>query len=151
METKDIIAMLHKNRLMRSPEEVTAFDRALAALPEDQAPTSDYLYELFMVFDDRCEHQEVMWGLLHFIESFDDENFFQAFIKAVPDMVSKAAEWVEIFHARILNSDASRDAFKEILSTADSASQNAIRLILKKIASNEPPPLATHALSVLSL
>lgn len=150
MKTEDIIQILHNNRLMRTPEQVRAFDDALASLPEDQEPTSEYLRELFMVFDDACEQKEVMWGLLHFIESFDDESFFRAFTDAIPGMVGKAAEWTEIFQARILNSDASRETFKEILPTLNPASQAVIRQILNKIASSELPPLATHASSALS-
>ncbi len=149
MRTKELIKVLQKNKLMLTSEEAAAFDNALAELPEYDEPMDEYSNNLFGVFDDGCEHQEVMWGLLHFVESFNDDIFFNSLIKATPKMSRNAQEWLEIFYARVLNSNKSRPVFKSFLSNAYLADQSAVNEVLQKIAANEATPLASHAASVL--
>ena len=62
MNVNLIIESLNANKFMRSGEEVMSFDLALAELALH--PNSEYLPALYLVFDDRFEQHEVMYGPL---------------------------------------------------------------------------------------
>ena len=62
--------------------------------------------DLCLVLDDETEQFEVMFGLIHGIESLYKNNIEEGLVciaKAVPKMINSAKEWVEILHYRILN------------------------------------------------
>ena len=71
MSENTFISILKANRLMRSDEEVTAFEKALFELARNTQ--KEDLPELHLVLDDQCQHQEVMFSLIHFLESFEVE------------------------------------------------------------------------------
>ncbi len=52
---------------MRSPSEIAAFENVLTKLAQN--PENRCLPKLHLVLDDRCQQQEVMWDLIHFLES----------------------------------------------------------------------------------
>ncbi|MEG4348717.1 Imm30 family immunity protein [Microcoleus sp. LAD1_D3] len=120
MSHNSLINVLETNRLMRSDEEVAAFENALAELAKN-SPIEN-LRELHLVLDDKCQHPEVMFSLIHFLESFDVKKQLQAFIKAVPQLIVSAPEWTKIIHDRILNDESARACYQDILSAVDSQS-----------------------------
>lgn len=63
------MAILQENKLMKTPEAVIAFEEALTELAHNRNP--DNLPQYDLVFDDHCQQPEVMFGLIHFIESFE--------------------------------------------------------------------------------
>ena len=69
MQGKDWLKVLEINRLMQSLDEVAAFEDALAQLAEEPDPA--LLSDLHLVLDDRCQQPEVLFGLIHFLESFE--------------------------------------------------------------------------------
>lgn len=89
-----MIEVLRRNRHLRSSEEVASFDCSLAELA--RSPRDDDLPALHTVFDDDCQQPEVMYGLVHFLESFDMRRQLAAFIEAVPEMSVQAREWAKV-------------------------------------------------------
>jgi hypothetical protein len=81
------INVLETNKFMRSPDEVTAFENALASLAD--RPQDEDLPDLHLILDDRCEQPEVMFGLIHFLESFDVSAQIQAFVTVVPQSIAR--------------------------------------------------------------
>ncbi|MEG3907918.1 Imm30 family immunity protein [Microcoleus sp. w2-18bC1] len=79
------------------------FEYALAELALHL--NSEYLPELYLVLDDRCEQHEVMYGLIHFLESFELKDQLQAFIDSIDPMIVNAKEWTMILIYGILNQD----------------------------------------------
>jgi len=106
-----LIEALEANRLMRSPDEVSLFEQTLEKLAQN--PDSADLPSLHLILDDACEQPEVMFSLVHFLESFDVQEQVQAFIQVMPDLVKRAAEWTAILHSRIMNDDVARSVFEE--------------------------------------
>ena len=149
MDKDGLIAELTANSHLRTPEEIRTFDKALEELSENSALESKDLSKLFMVFEDDCQDEEVMFGLVHFVEDFDLTDLLRTFIEVVPQLSAKAPRWTKLFHYRILNSDKARPLFKEMLRAADSATQGIIRKTLEEIATTESPPLSTRASFVL--
>ncbi len=127
------ISILEANKLMRSPDEVTAFENALASLANH--PQNEDLPDLHRILDDRCEQPEVMFGLIHFLESFDVSAQIQAFVTVVPQLMLVASEWTRILHDRILNDDDACCLYRDILHSLNSQEPSFVRQLLEESAS----------------
>lgn len=127
------INILKTNKLMRSPDEVTAFENALASLAD--RPQNEDLPDLHLILDDRCQQPEVMFGLIHFLESFDAPAQIQAFVTVVPELMLVASEWTRILHSRILNDGDACRLYRDILHSLNSQEPNFVRQLLEESAS----------------
>ncbi len=132
-----LIAILQANRLMRSDKEVLAFEDALAELAKN--PKSEYLPALHLVLDDRCQHEEVMFSLIHFLESFAVKEQIQAFIDVLPNLLTSAPEWTKIIYYRILNDQSAYALYIDILNSLDSPTRNLISNLLENITQERQP------------
>ena len=144
---RDEITILNANRLIRSREEFEAFEAALAEIAADPDPQD--LPDLFLVLDDGCEESEVMFGLVHFLETFERKPRLQVFLDVVPEMMTQAPDWVRVLHYRILNNDEAREYYKQLLRSAPAIQQQVVRPLLEEIAQNKKPLLAARAQAVL--
>ncbi len=142
-----LIEKMNANKFMRSRAEVIAFEEAMAELAKN--PKNEYLPELHLVLDDECEHYEVMYGLIHFLESFDEKEQLQALIDVAPKLIVRAPDWTKTLHYRILNDDSARAVYKELLHSANPESREIVYQLLKEIVTNESPPLSSRAEFVL--
>lgn len=147
MKENALIEKMNANRFMRSHAEVIAFEEAMAELAKN--PKNEYLPELHLVLDDECEHHEVMYGLIHFLESFDEKEQLQALIDVAPKLIVRAPDWTKTLNYRILNDDSARALYKELLPSANPESREVVYQLLKEIAANESPPLSSRAEFVL--
>ena len=148
MNATQWIEILNANKFMRSDEEAMSFEFALAELATH--PNREYLPALYLVLDDRCEQHEVMYGLIHFLESFELKDQLQAFIDAIDRMIVNAKEWAMILLYGILNQDLSRNLYSEMLHSTNSQNRDLCTTLLQEIATNEFPPLSSRAESVIS-
>ncbi len=137
MNENTLIGILEVNRLMRSPNEVTTFEQALAELA--QHPSNRYLPALHLILDDQCQQPEVMFSLLHFLESFEVKEQVRAFIQVVPKLVVHAAEWTSILYSRILKDVVACAAYEEILQSVDSKERKIVCQLLTEIAEKAEP------------
>ena len=117
---------------MRLKEEIFAFDNALIELAEN--PQGTDLQELHLILDNNCEQPGVMWGLVHYLESFDAKEQLQALLNVIPQLVISAPEWTEIIHYRILNHEPTRFLYQDMLKFADFNTQQIVSKILSDIA-----------------
>ncbi|MFN6539779.1 MAG: Imm30 family immunity protein [Nostoc sp. EkiNYC01] len=101
MSQNNLLAILRENRLMQTQQQVTDFENALAEIADN--PDEQNLSAYHLVLSDRCQQPEVMFSLIHFLESFDIEEQIAAFIQVVPQLMTDAPEWTRIIHDRILN------------------------------------------------
>jgi hypothetical protein len=111
MSQNPLIEVLEANRLLRSPDEVALFEQTLEKLAQN--PNSADLPSLHLILDDACEQPEVMFSLVHLLESFEVQEQVQAFIQVMPDLVNRAVEWTAILHSRVINDDVARSVFEE--------------------------------------
>lgn len=128
MSPNPLIDVLKANRLLRSPDEVTLFEHALEKLAQNPDPAN--LPSLHLILDDACEQPEVMFSLVHFLESFDVQEQVQAFIQVMPDLVKRATEWTAILHSRIMNDAIARSAFEEKVRSMNTQKQSEIHHLL---------------------
>lgn len=129
MTQDEAVNKLLSNRLLRSPSECWAFDDALMQLSN----TSDVelLSQLFQVFDDKAEHSEVMWGLVHYVEAFDTDVYLRGLAEATPQLLGTARDWLQLLHIRILNSEPDLTRYEALLPTLPELHQATIRQVLE--------------------
>lgn len=135
MGNKTQTALLQQNKYMRTEAEVAAFEAALAALA--RSPDPGDLPDLFEAFTDATAQNDVMWSLLHFVESFGIEKHFQALIQALPAMLPDASEWAAILHCRMLNSEKCRNYYKGLVGLRDGTAKQAVEMVLGRIRDND--------------
>ncbi|MEH1871586.1 Imm30 family immunity protein [Nostoc sp.] len=117
MNQNNLLAILRENRLMQTQQQVTDFENALAEIADNSDEQNLSAYHL--VLDDQCQQPEVMFSLIHFLESFDIEEQIAAFIKVVPQLMINAPEWTRIIHDRILNDDSACQVYQKLLHSAN--------------------------------
>lgn len=133
MSALDLIGILQSNKIMTSPEEARAFHYALVNL-SSQPLNNELLPALFSVFTDECKHIEVMWGLIHYIESYETESLIRILTDITPDRISNAREWLSTFYVRILNDEEARLNLKRIFPLLANENRDAVYEILTEIA-----------------
>lgn len=147
MPDRQDIARLHANRLLRSPEEVAAFEEALAALALERHP--EWLGDLHLAFDDHCVHHEVMFGLVHFLESFDLDAQLRAMLSVLPVLAEQAPDWVRILYYRILNDGQARAHLQRLILEDSGKGAAVSREILRQVVEEQHEPVSDLAQAVL--
>jgi hypothetical protein len=137
MSQNSPIEVLEANRLMRSPDEVTIFEQNLEKIAQN--PNLADLPSLHLILDDACDRPEVMFGLVHFLESFDVRAQVQAFVQVLPDLVKRAAEWTAILHSRLMNDPIARSVFEEEVRSMSDRNQSEIFELLSLAATKISP------------
>ena len=146
MSQTALITVLKANHLMRSPDEVIAFEQVLAELAQN--PSSADLPNLHLILDDACQQPEVMFSLVHFLESFDLKAQLRAFIQVMPDLVERAAKWTAILYSRILNDAIARASFEEMVHSMDTQRQDEIRQLLSSASTKSQTATAKSGQSL---
>ncbi|BCJ93783.1 hypothetical protein acsn021_13520 [Anaerocolumna cellulosilytica] len=144
MKIEDLTQKLVHSRLLQNEEQVQAFEQSIESIISMK--TSDCIKKLYLGFDDSTENDEIMFGLLHTIESFDQElGLEQSLIKlaeALRYMLPHAKEWAKIFHKRILNQEETRNAYATVISYADNATRDLVISLVNEIKIKNPEKFA---------
>lgn len=119
MEILFELTELKNNRLLRDENEVEKFEKSIENILEMKDVS--HIEVLCQGFDDLTENDEVMFGLIHAIESYDNIVDSEASLKVLANSIHKmlphAKEWLKILHKRILNHEPSLNIYKKIIST----------------------------------
>jgi hypothetical protein len=125
LDHKPLLEVLEANRLLRSPDEVVQFEQTLETLAQNPDPAD--LPSLHLILDDACEQSEVIFSLVHFLESFDVQEQVHAFIQVMPDLMKRAPEWTSILHSRIMNDEIAKAEFEDRVRSASLQGQSIVR------------------------
>ena len=97
---KEYSEKLIVNRLLRNDDEINAFEKARELIAERENPRDISI--LCQAFDDETEDYEVMFGIVHDIEAYDNisstEIATEQFVISIPFMADKATEWLEVYY-----------------------------------------------------
>jgi hypothetical protein len=126
----DHIESLRKVRQLSSHEEVLVFDEMLGQLGKKSLSPED-IQALLCIFLDTTKHEEVMYGLLHLIESHDTRCVIRALIRASPQMI-EGSDWLDIFIIRTMNSFDCREVLVRELDAA--INSNGGREVIRRIS-----------------
>jgi hypothetical protein len=120
----DILSLtqtLIENRLLRNQEEILSFEQTISSILNKK--DLNHIRNLCLGFHDATEHDEVMFGLIHAIESYDNlfssEQSLKELAASIPFMLPHAKGWAKTLHKRILNHDPSRKIYSKVISKSD--------------------------------
>jgi hypothetical protein len=99
--------------LLRSPDEVHAFDEALVSVAAVMDPRD--LPDLLAVFTDDADYFEAMWGLVHLVEDFEVRAEVEALVDALPRMAIAGPEWARLLHQRIANNPPAAEVYRDAI------------------------------------
>jgi hypothetical protein len=136
MDIRKLTQQLFDNRLMRDANEVRRFEQARLAISGQK--DSSLLPVVFGSFDDATEQHEVMWGLIHDAESFEQATYLLELALALPKMTPRAPEWRDLLMKRVLNTPPAAALFKKILQMLPAEAKRQNRKILAQMAKSSP-------------
>ncbi|KML32051.1 Imm30 family immunity protein [Rossellomorea marisflavi] len=145
MHDEELTQTLIDNRLLRNEEEITAFEQAISSILD--LKELNHIRNLCLGFHDATENDEVMFGLIHAIESYDDffdpELSLKALAESIPYMLPHAKEWAKTLHKRILNHEPSFKVYKKVISTADDSIKETVLQLVNEIKERHPKRFET--------
>jgi len=152
MNIENEVQMLIDNRLLRTEQETVRFEKAVAAiLKENQV---EHIKYLCLGFHDKTEKDEVMFGLVHAIEAYDDtfdsKTTFSVFADSLPSMLPHANEWMKILHKRIINHSPSREHYSYVISSANQAIKEIVFQQLNEIKAKNPVKFEASVMEFLT-
>ncbi|AIQ66556.1 Imm30 family immunity protein [Paenibacillus graminis] len=130
------IAQLYHNRLLRTELECEAFDLALEGLAGDMEDA--VIQQIFKVFDDDTEQEEIMFGLVHFVESYQMEMYLTQLLESLPDMLENARNWAIVLNQRILEDDLCRREYTDIAAGMTPRIKRSLAFLLEEIKEDNP-------------
>lgn len=140
MGTANDALILKENRLLRNNEEIERFENALENILNNKN-YKDIKY-LCSAFDDNTENDEVMFELIHAIESYDSifeiQDTMTEFVKFIPDVISHAREWTKILIKRILNDENSLQVYTEVFNSCDNNVKAILINLMNEIKVDNP-------------
>ena len=140
MNILDEVKILNENKLLRTNEEIEKFECAIENILSEE----DYrdIKYLCTGFDDNTKNDEVMFGLIHAIESYDriaDAKLtLKEFIDAIPSVYTYANEWIKIMNKRILNDENSFKEYIEIAKTCDEELKLILIELMNEVKKDNP-------------
>lgn len=129
-----LLEILKENRFMKTQEEINTFETTLAKLANNL--NEQDLPEYHLILDDQCQQPDVMFSLIHFLESFEVETQIEAFIKVIPQLMINAPEWTRILHNRILNDELACQIYQNKLHSINSKKPHFIYYLLEESVKN---------------
>lgn len=102
---------LQKYAKMETEEDVQKFELGIGAITETK--DQKILELLIDLFDDECPYYEVMYSLVHTIETYPKEIYVEAVLKKVGDGVEKYPFWIDCICNRIFNDSISLILFRK--------------------------------------
>ena len=92
----------------------------------------EIIIELFQFFDDDSEYDEVMYSMIHSLESLPTEIYLFFYFQALKDCINIAPLWMENLCCRILNTSDDAILFKKHMHIADKESLLKLFSIVEK-------------------
>ncbi|HJV31813.1 MAG TPA: Imm30 family immunity protein [Bacillales bacterium] len=140
MDINNQTRILIDNRFLRTQYEIQQFEQAIVSILDMNEV--DHIKNLCQGFDDATERDEVMFGLIHAIESynktFGSEKPLIKLAESLPNMLPQAKEWGKTLHKRILNHDLSRRVYAEVISNVDARIKNIVLQLVNEIKDKNP-------------
>lgn len=149
MDVKDELTKLYNSRFLRNTEEIEVFENAIQKIVELQ--DAKLISKMCRCFDDKCEDIEVMYGLVHAIEIFEGEEYFEQVIIATKDMLQTSKMWVRTIYYGILNDEPSRKIFINVLKNkVDNSNRTMVISLLEQIKDEKPKIFTDSVNEVIS-
>lgn len=132
MDVSKCVEILKENRMLRNDNEIENFEIAIEEILENGK-----VEDLYCGFDDKTEDDEVMFGLIHAIESYygaiEYEQYFSIFIRETFKIFKIAKEWVKVMNIRIINDDESLNRYISVANKCNNEEKLFLREVMKEV------------------
>ncbi len=134
------IEKLKNSNLLKSDKDINDFEEAITRI----VGVGDLICIKYLCagFHDDTEHDEIMFGLIHAIESFDQNyplyDTLKELAESVPLMFPHAKEWAKTLHKRILNHKSTLEIYVDVVSRSNTPTKNLIAEIVTEIKHKNP-------------
>lgn len=112
----DVFEKLKQYAKMESDEDIRRFEIGVWSLAETKDP--EVLKKLIDLFDDECPYYEVMYSLVHAIESYPDEIYVKTLISKIDWGLKSYSFWLVGLIASVWNHSRCCQIFKDNMSIA---------------------------------
>jgi len=93
---------------------------------------------LMPFFDDGEHYEELMFAIIHTMESFDAMEYVAQVIDYLPEFAKRAPKWCAIVHVRILNSTYFSEAYAESIARVSLSKRELLRMLLVDLMETRP-------------
>ena len=97
---------------------------------------------LIQFLKDESDELDLMWGIIHTIEIFDDAIYIEEILKTSSDLYKNSPEWSLIVFMRIINSAECKTELIRQLRKSSHSVKNTIKKIMEEINNESPEFLA---------
>ena len=124
-------------------------DRALMSITQENDPRS--VASLLLLLNDGFQFDEGMFSIIHTAEMFDDKNYVDGFIMAIPRLFKSSPRMASIVLIRMLNNDVTSEILVNFLAKANYCVKISVRALCASINEDDPDFLCkSHALLVVT-
>lgn len=102
---------LKKYAQMKTQEDIQHFEQGIWEQAQTQDP--EKLRQLIDLFDDACPYYEVMYSLVHAVETYSDEIYVPIVMEKAQEGVKKYPFWIYTLIVAIWNTPNGLKLFKE--------------------------------------
>jgi len=134
MDGQFLLKVMQSNKRLRQSEEATAFLYALNLLRKGKYQLD--LYSLFLIFQDKVLFIDALKILDSYIWSHDIDEAIQALLKATPEMLKDAPEWVNLFYTGLLKDKDTSSRLDFYLNRLGKDNQDVIRRVVMNASEN---------------
>jgi hypothetical protein len=119
---------LNKYRNFENDENISKFEEVLGDIAALKDPNS--IPKLVNYFDDKSEYPDVIFGIVHLIEEFDDHTYLQKLLPSMPLLTQKSPYWAKVLHYRIMNSPSTLDEYLKVSGSLPEGTRQALKKLL---------------------
>ncbi|ARU60934.1 hypothetical protein CBW65_07440 [Tumebacillus avium] len=135
MYNSDLVNRLYACRKLRTELEIADFEETVESLLS--LGGDNLTRDLLVGFDDETEHTDVMFGLVHAVESLDrivgTEKALTDLAEAMPSILPHAKKWAILLHKRIANHAPSLEVYQKIVSQLDHTTNTVVSALFEEV------------------
>ena len=128
---KIIYTNLYEKRLLKNADEINIFEENLDELASNFK--EEDILELCQILDDSTTDFEVMFGVIHLLESLSSEAAFLKTIEGVVKLKKHSPEWAKTVMYRCLNDSFSIDMINTIFPSLNEEIKDGFYKLLSEI------------------
>jgi len=118
-----------------SEDNFEAFEALVHEASEDH--NREAIGPLIDCLDDSCEFDEIMFGVIHTLESFSWDDYFGVLSERLPAILSRSPRWGSILVTRIMNSEGAYGDFLARLSQENEATKSEAIELMRRLSTKE--------------
>ena len=137
---KDLEKELIATKKLETNDEIERFEKVIESIIE--VKELEDISILVKGFENETEDEEVMFGLVHSIDEYDEifgmENCASYLLDGFKYMINNNADyWIDIFMIRILNSDEARAAYENVLREKGTVIKSIVRNSINRLVEDD--------------